>query len=272
MAAPPTKDECIEAHSRGQDARESSQLAEAKRLFLICAQASCPALVQSDCAKFGDELTHTLPSLTFAARDSAGVDLVDTQVYVDGALAVTRLDDARAHDVNPGKHSIRFVHAGKEFTQLVVVNPGEKDRTIVATFGGEGSSSSGPPVGRSAEPARGPSPSPLPLVVAGIGGAAVIVGTILAITGANAVPSNCSLSSRHCSAPPGDASFSDAGSAVRQANLGIGIGVVGLAIAASGLIWYFVGTPERKRESTAAGAMNSESLDRRDDETWRLSF
>jgi len=36
-AAPPTKDECVETHSRAQDHRDKGQLADAKRLFLVCA-------------------------------------------------------------------------------------------------------------------------------------------------------------------------------------------------------------------------------------------
>jgi hypothetical protein len=37
-AAPPTKEECIETHSRAQDYRDRGQMADAKRLFLLCAQ------------------------------------------------------------------------------------------------------------------------------------------------------------------------------------------------------------------------------------------
>lgn len=246
FAAPPTKEECVEAHSRGQDARDKGQLSDSKRLFLLCAQSSCPALVQSDCAKFGDELSRTVPSVSFVARDAKGGDLVDTQVYVDGILAQARLDEGRAHDLDPGKHSIRFTHAGKDVIQSVVISAGEKGRTIVAIFGDNAAVATSPGQQGLAtpppEPSK-PSRSVVPLVVAGIGGAAIIVGTILLVSGLGSVPSNCSRSDHECAAAAGDPSFDDAKSAVGRANLGLGIGIGGIAVAATGLIWYFASSP-----------------------------
>ena len=43
-----SKEVCIDSHSRGQDAREQNKLTLAKKLFLTCAQPSCPALVQGE--------------------------------------------------------------------------------------------------------------------------------------------------------------------------------------------------------------------------------
>jgi hypothetical protein len=253
-AAPPTKDECVEAHSRGQDARDKGQLADSKRLFLLCAQSSCPALIQSDCAKFGDELSRTVPSVSFVARDGKGSDLLDTQVYVDGVLAQSRLDEGKSHDLDPGKHSIRFVHAGKDVTQTVIISAGEKGRTIVAVFGENGgsvssgsSSSTIPP-----EPSK-PSRSVAPLIVAGLGGAAMVVGAVLLVSGLGAVPANCSRSSHECAAPPGDPSFDDAKSAIGRANLGMGVGIGGAVIAATGLIWYFASSPSEPEKGVASG-------------------
>ena len=94
-----SKEQCLDAHSRGQDARDQGKISLARKLFLSCAQSSCPGAVQSDCARFADELTRMQPSITFVARDGAGADLPDTTVYVDGALIVTRLDGS-AHDRN----------------------------------------------------------------------------------------------------------------------------------------------------------------------------
>src|SRR5215469_13220985 len=77
-AGGPTKEECLDAHSKGQDARESGQLSLARKLFLTCAQPSCPGLVQGDCARFSDELDKIQPTVSFAARDAGGADLPDT--------------------------------------------------------------------------------------------------------------------------------------------------------------------------------------------------
>jgi len=122
QAAPPSKDECIEAHGRGQDLRDGRQLARARSMFLVCATSACPALVQADCARFADELGRMVPSLTFAARDERGADLPSTLVFIDDVLVVGRLDDGKSYDVDPGRHTIRFVHDGKDVSMRVVVN------------------------------------------------------------------------------------------------------------------------------------------------------
>src|ERR1700688_4967853 len=84
-----TKEECLDAHSRGQDAKEQNKLSLARKLFLSCAQPACPSLVQGDCARFADDLSRVQPSVSFVARDSAGADLPDTTVYVDDMLVAT---------------------------------------------------------------------------------------------------------------------------------------------------------------------------------------
>lgn len=152
--------------------------------------------MQSDCAKLGDELGRTVPSVTFVARDAKGTDLPDTQVFVDGTLAQSRLDEGKPYDLDPGKHAFRFSHAGKDVTMNVVVSSGEKSRAIVATFADANGGAPAPASLRTTPPpdAERGSRSAVPLVVAGVGGAAMIVGGALLVTGLRAVPSNCSRS------------------------------------------------------------------------------
>jgi hypothetical protein len=260
-AAPPSKEECLDAHGRGQDLRESRQLARARGMFLVCATSACPALVQADCARFADELGRLVPSVTFAARDERGADLPQTQVYMDDILVATRLDDGKSYDVDPGRHAIRFVHDGKDFTVRVVVNQGEKARPIQALFGS----------GQGAEPAAGaasqagapsaPPPLPkrpvLPLAAAGAGLVAAAVGTALLVAGASKVPASCSMSSKECAAPPGDKAFEDARSGVSMMNTGIAIGIVGAVALAGGLVWYFVQSPTTPDSAPPAQARSS---------------
>lgn len=250
--APPTKEECIETHSKAQDYRDRGQMSDAKRLFMLCAQQSCPALIQSDCAKFGEDLARSVPSVSFSARDAKGNDLPDTQVFVDGQLITSRLDDGKAHDIDPGKHAIRFTHSGKEATVNVVISVGEKGRNIMATIDDPGASGAGSSSSISTEDGRSSSGSrsALPLVVAGVGGAALVTGIVLAVVGKNGVPSVCSTSTNECAAPPGDPVFNDAKSSMQLANLGIGIGITGLVLGVGGLIWYLSSAPSK--DSAAA--------------------
>jgi hypothetical protein len=256
-AAPPTKEECVAAHAEGQDAREAGQLVRAGKLFLTCAEEACPPLVQSDCARFADELSRVQPTVSFAARDGAQRDLPDTAVYVDGALAASRLD-GKPFDLDPGRHEVRFLHAGKEMVVEIVVSQGEKGRSVVGVF-------PSPPA--APLPLEAPAPSPLnaiapapsppelrrpvaPLVFAGLGVAAAAAGGVLFGVGLSRVPSRCSLSTRECAAPAGDPVFAQASSAVTLANLGGIVGGAGLVTVAGSLVWYLA-SPPRPRPPAA---------------------
>lgn len=243
-AAPPTKEECVDAHGRGQDLREKGQLARARATFLVCANPVCPSLVQSDCAHYGDDLDRLVPTVTFSARDGAGNDLPNTQVFVDDTQVASRLDEGKAFDIDPGKHVVRFVHDGKEVTLKVVVSQGEKARPFNAVFGdpkpqtaaGAGGAEGGKTEPKEPEEHR----SALPLVVAGIGAAALGTGLALTFVGLGKVPDSCTISSHECAAPPGSPVFEDAKSGVGLANIGMVTSIAGGAVMIGGLVWYFV--------------------------------
>ena len=237
-----SREECVDAHGRAQDLRERGQLARARQTFLSCAQSSCPTLVQQDCARYSEELAQLVPSVTFGARDASAADLPNTTVYVDDTLFTTRLDDGRSYELDPGKHTVRYVHDGKESLLRVVVNQGERGRLLVATFlGGAApkreSGETSPP--RSSEPSR----SAIPLVVAGAGVAAAVTGVVLFAVGSSNVPDTCTIATRECTAPPNDPSLAKAESGVRLANTGVAVGITGAVTLIGGLVWYFVQSP-----------------------------
>src|ERR1043165_1658697 len=203
----PTKEECLEAHSRGQDQREAGHLALARDSFAVCSQPSCPALVQSDCAALSEELSRLSPTVSFAARDQQANDLPETEVYVDGILVTERLDEGKSFEVDPGRHAVRFVHEGRTVLLNVVINQGEQGRNLIATFTGPAPEAVKP----SPEPRRDgrlPRPEPktyrsaFPLVVAVAGGAALVTGAVLLGVGFGKIPGNCSLSTHECTSAP----------------------------------------------------------------------
>jgi hypothetical protein len=234
-----SKEACLEAHGRGQDAREQGKLSLARTLFVSCAQAGCPALVQSDCARLADELQRFQPWLSFAARDSQGNDLPDAIVYVDDVLVATRLADGRPYDVDPGKHVVRFLHGGRERVVTIVVGSGEKGRTVLGTFETTTSASSEPqrPERARDAPARKTHARGARTLIA-TSVAVIAGGAALGIVGLTRLPSNCTLSKHECAAPPGDVSFEDAAKAVKLANAGWGLAGVGAAGLTVGLIWF----------------------------------
>jgi hypothetical protein len=245
-----SKEACIDSHGRGQDAKDQGKISLARKLFLTCAQPSCPALVQGDCARFADDLTRMQPTLSFVARDGAGTDLPDTTVYIDDVLVATRLDDGKSYDVDPGKHTIKFSHGGKDQVVTVVVGTGEKGRTVNATFGAP------PVVGAGA--VIGAKPRPEPKVqrpvgakaLIGVGAALTVGGGALGIVGMLRVPSNCSLSSHECAAPPGDPVFDKASSATTMVNIGFIAAGVGAAALVGGIVWYVKGAETPKESPT----------------------
>ncbi len=238
-----SKEECLDAHARGQDLREHGQLTRAKQAFLVCAQRTCPGLVQADCARFGDDLDRLMPTVSFVARDGRGGDLPSTSIYVDDALVTSRLEDGRAYELDPGRHTVRFIHDGHEVSLTPVVNQGEKGRVLAATFPDNGTASEAP--------SRGGHPAPvvvtptshrsaLPLVVAGLGAAALVTGSVLTAVGMSEVPSGCSTSTHECAASPSDPSLNDAHHAMALTNIGLGTGIAGAAVMIGGVVWYFV--------------------------------
>jgi hypothetical protein len=236
-AQEPSKKACLDAHSKGQDAKEEGHLSLARKLFMTCAQPQCPGLVQSDCARYADELERALPSLTFSARDDKGKDLPDTTVYVDDQLVATSLTDGRPHEVDPGTHVVRFVNGSHESTSTIVVGSGEKARAVVATFEGPDRVATGEGEGAlPAEPKTHHAMGSKILTIAGAG--MVVAGGVLAVMGLKDLPSKCKLSTHECAAPPGDKSFDTAESAIRMNNVGWVVAGVGAAAVAAGLVWY----------------------------------
>jgi hypothetical protein len=237
-----TKEQCVDAHSRGQDAKEQGHLSLARKLFLQCAQSSCPSIVQGDCARFADELNRLQPSVTLAARDANGADLPDTTVYIDDVLVATRLDDGRPHDIDPGKHTFKFSNGGHDEVVTVVIGTGEQGRAVTATFG---AATPKPIVGAQPVPAStAPPPAPrvvhpLPPKIVMYGGAAVgVLGFAFASFELTRIPSQCSLGDHVCNATPGDPVYNDAHHAVELSNVGWIVGGVGAAAFVGGLIWY----------------------------------
>jgi len=239
-----SKEQCLDAHGQGQDAKAQNKLTLARKLFTTCAQASCPALVQGDCARFANELAQLQPTVSFVARDASGADLPDTTVYVDDVLVVTRLDGS-LHDLDPGKHVVKFQNGAKERVLTIVIGSGEKGRALVATFAAPGvpvptaaaaSVAVAPTLPRSNTKHPGAA-KPLAITGAALfaGGVAVAVVEILR------VPGNCSIATHECAAPPGDPSLANAANAMKLADIGLATAVVGAAAAVGGLVWYVKG-------------------------------
>lgn len=244
---------CVAASEAGQHARAAGKLREAQAQFHACGDASCPAIVRRDCQQWRSEITQSMPSVVFAARDKAGKDLFDVAVSMDGETLVTKLD-GNPVSVDPGKHVFRFEVAGATplvATETVLVRENERKRNVTAVF----EASDAPKASVAPEPIT-PAPSTsspavehrehtmLPWVVAGVGAAGLVTGILLVATASR--PENCSGETRICVARDGQTQAqleedqSDAQSADNRRTLGFVVGGVGLGALAGGLVWHFL--------------------------------
>jgi hypothetical protein len=127
-AADTTKDQCVDANAKAQDLRRDGKLAAARAQLRVCADASCPTIVRDDCTRRLDDLENAQPSLLFDVKDSAGIDLIDVRVSMDGRPLVDHLD-GRPLSVDPGAHVFTFEVAGRPpVTDKFLVKEGEAGR------------------------------------------------------------------------------------------------------------------------------------------------
>jgi hypothetical protein len=114
---------------------------------------------------------------------------------------------------------------------------------VVATFGDPSTEASRALPALPPAPVRARKPAG-PLLVAGLGAVAMVTGGVLLGVGLAEVPSSCSIGTRQCEAPPGDAAFDKARRGVGLADFGIGVGAGGAAVLLGGVLWY-VAEPAR---------------------------
>jgi hypothetical protein len=196
-------------------------------------------------------VTRAEPTVVFVAREerpsgeSRAVD--DVRVSVDGEVVASRLE-VGAVSLDPGVHSVTFVHAGFDpVEQRIDVREGERDREVDVVFrpsapqaGGSPTPTVPPPPPRPERPVT-PEPStssrPVPVVVYGLGGAAVValgIGVVLEGVGLSArshLVDTCQ-PTRSC-AP------SDVDSARNQVMAGdIALGVGALLFAGSAYLYF----------------------------------
>jgi hypothetical protein len=171
------KSECASAAEDAQALRQHGKLRAAHDRLLVCAQASCPAVVRTDCTGWLRETDAALPTVVVHALDQRGMDVVGVRVFVDGVLLADGLRGT-ALAVDPGPH--RFVYqasgSGEVASAEVLVAQGEKGRNLSVRFavalepdGSRSAATVGPP-----PPGEGGSHAPVAAYVVGAAGLAAL--------------------------------------------------------------------------------------------------
>jgi hypothetical protein len=132
-AAPTSKETCREAYEASQLHRRKNELVSARQMLRVCAAISCPDVVRSDCIEWFTEVERSIASVVVGAKTDAG-DVYDVSVAIDGKTVATELD-GRAIELDPGRHTFEFVHAGSTpITRTEIVREGEKNRPLTVSW------------------------------------------------------------------------------------------------------------------------------------------
>jgi len=133
-AESPSVEACLAANEAGQLAQKAAKYREARKQFSICAQSSCPAAVNQDCARWLDETERAQPTVIIQAREAGGRETSAVSVRIDDEIVAHHLD-GRALAVDPGEHAFVFqAGAGQRIEQRHLVRENEKNRIIAVDF------------------------------------------------------------------------------------------------------------------------------------------
>jgi hypothetical protein len=223
--------QCVEAYERAQYTRRESKLREARQALLVCAQDACPAATRTDCVPWLAEVERTLPTITLAARDERGRDLVDATFTVDGEAQAASAAGAPI-TVDPGPHKVRVVLPnGRSLEEQLVAHVGEKNRLVPlvikdpAIAAGATPGAVPPASGAAPAPERRSLVVPIALTAAGVAGLTVAV-----LIGQKAKSDSEDLRSS-CSPRCSSSDISAVESKLLYSDIALGVGVASLAVA-----------------------------------------
>ncbi len=246
LAADPTTADCLSANDASISLRNQHKLRAARAQLLVCAAATCPADIRTECTRRVTDINAAMPTIVFEAKDPAGNDLSAVKVTLDGQVITDRLEGT-ALSIDPGEHSFTFESAGQPTVQKsFVIREAEKDRreriqlgTPTGPVAPTGDAKGVAPVGATGEPHKSVDSSKLAtgVVVGVVGVGGVGVGVTLLVLAS-------SLSSRsktEDTATPGSG-HSDYQAAVGDQTAGFvagGVGIVALGVGTFLLVTSF---------------------------------
>jgi hypothetical protein len=232
-------DPCFAAPVEGQKLQREGKLIEAGKRFAFCARPTCPSEIVGDCARWLGEVEAATPSVVFAARDAQRRDVFDVRVSIDGKPAVDV--KSRAIPLDPGPHKVVFQHPGSADVPVdVMLREGEKNREVAASFVTSGGAVPASP--RPGDAARAEHPIPPSVWIAGGTGMVAMAG--FATFGALGISER---GSDHCDTGCAQPQKDAVDTKFLIANISLGVGVVGLGVAA----WLYLTRPVTERPASA---------------------
>jgi hypothetical protein len=158
---------CADAAVSGQRMRRAGKLLEAREQFVACSQPTCAREVAERCVAWLREADAATPTVTVAARDAMGKDVVTGRVLIDDAPSADALAGKKLA-LDPGSHVVRLETADGVRAETIVLREGERNRVVDLSF-----SRASP---ERAAPRGGPSPALFTTVTVGVVATAVFAG------------------------------------------------------------------------------------------------
>jgi hypothetical protein len=237
LARATENDPCLSAPVEGQELQKAGRLIEAHARFVTCGSKSCPAEIVQDCSRWVSEVEAATPSIVVEARDGQGHELSDVRVSIDGQPAVS--PGALAILLDPGVHKFVFLRSGyPDVVDQAVLHEGEKNRPVLATYPSP-KAAGGAPSGADAGVSR-----PVPAAAWVSSGISVAGFALFATFGALGLSER---NSDHCNTGCDQSQKSDVDVKYTVADVGLGVGVVALGVAA----WQFFARPSAPPSTSA---------------------
>jgi hypothetical protein len=250
--------ECIAAADEGQKLRDDGKLTAARDKFIMCAAKACPGADAKKRSEWLIDAENDTPTVTFRAFDEQGKETLAVRVLIDG-VAVAQSIEAKALPVDPGEHTVRFELAGGQAVEdKVLVRPGEKNRMIELSF----QPKAPPPA--AAKPVVPPPAAPPPdegggfhvptlgWIGLGVGVAGGVMTAVFAIS-ANSAESDLRST---CAPSCASSEKSSIDTKIVLANVGLGVGIVGLGVAVVSTVLANTGSKAPPKTATSALAVD----------------
>lgn len=238
---------CVDAYGSAQQFRKDGELLKARKALWTCAGARCPAVIQSDCTAWLNQVSDAIPSVVLEAKlDDDNV--FDVSVTLDGVRIADQLD-GKPVEIDPGLHSFVFERAGKSpIERKVIVAAHSKSQVVLAAW-------SSPP--EPTTPHTNPPPleaepemvRPIPPLAYVLGGSAVAALGTFAVLGISADTTKHDLESQ-CEPRCATAEVGSLQSRLIAADVAAGAS----ALAATGAVVVFLVRPERPAHAPSSAA------------------
>jgi len=110
-------------------------LLTAREQLRTCLRSDCKDWIVADCSRWLTDVESRIPTIVFAARDTAGHEITDARVMNESGAEVAATLDGRSIEMNPGRYVYVFARPdGTRRDQTVIVREGEKVQVVTATF------------------------------------------------------------------------------------------------------------------------------------------